>query len=140
MMASRRRTPHTLTHTYLGQPDVAVLAREKSEGHSTREMVSAIVRSAWGSAQEWTVAWKCGVSQLKIVVGELVGAGQDDELGQHVHAAAQQLHRAVSKMRVCVRTLEDLLQQLQKVQDSDEPLFSTLTIHHMDFSKTTLFI
>ncbi|KAK3857107.1 hypothetical protein Pcinc_036617 [Petrolisthes cinctipes] len=123
--------------------EVTWLAREYDvEIGGVRQVVSGVVRSAWSSAQEWTVAWREGTAQLKTVVAGLLKAdgkgeeGEDGHLPPSVHQAADQLTLYIAKMRDCVRTLKDLVEQIQKVERmqceaSTSPLFSTLSVHHM---------
>ncbi|KAK7070851.1 hypothetical protein SK128_017181 [Halocaridina rubra] len=118
--------------------------REAKEGASVRDIVSSIVRSAWAKAQEWTVAWKAGSSHLKMVVETVINLKEDEEIAPVVHEAGLQLHSSINKMacisihfQTCVRSLEELLESLKRVQNLqsdhllEQPLFSTLTMHHM---------
>lgn len=75
------------------------------ERDRVREVISAVVRSVWASAQDWTVAWRDGTTHLKAVVtGLLTAEGEDEDentnIPPSVHTAANQLASSVAKM-VC---------------------------------------
>lgn len=103
-----RYTIFLVPKIYPGVIDVTTLARDYGvERDRLRQVVSAVVRSVWASAQEWTVAWRIGTAQLKAVVAGLLTAGEEEEeerentnIPPSVHTAANQLASSVTKM-VC---------------------------------------
>ncbi|XP_069986829.1 uncharacterized protein [Penaeus vannamei] len=121
---------------YFCVKDVATLPRNDRAGYNKREIISSIIRNAWSAAQKWTIARKAGGLELKKVADAVVSARGEDELKPEIHNAALQLKSSVSKMQQCVRILDDLLEEMKKLQklyckDGDYPLFSTLTLEQM---------
>ncbi|XP_042865268.1 uncharacterized protein LOC122248935 [Penaeus japonicus] len=137
-MSSSKRSSRDKKETtsLFGEADVATLPRDDRTGLNQREIVSSIIRNAWSAAQKWTIARKAGGLELKRVADAVVNAGSQDELKPEIHQTALQLKSSVSKMQACVRILDDLLEEMKKLQnlyckDGDYPLFSTLTLGQM---------
>ncbi|XP_064102809.1 uncharacterized protein LOC135212977 [Macrobrachium nipponense] len=114
-----------------------MLARDDKSTACVRDIVASIVRDAWAKAQDWTVAWKTGKTQLKSVVESLINLPEDEQVEPLVHESALQLHTCITKMQACVSILNELLENLIKVEKlqtgkkCNQPLFSTLTLHQM---------
>ncbi|XP_076034537.1 uncharacterized protein LOC143021131 [Oratosquilla oratoria] len=128
--------PSRRDRTCLRVVNVVVPASECPQGHSTRELLEALIKTAWSESQEWAVAWKEGGQALKtLVAAQVTQEGKNAEGdSQKTQQASEELHGVILKMKKKVAVLEDLHEQLQTLvrMHADAPApFITLTFHDM---------